>query len=124
MSKQKLNSFDSWYSYLLDGRINGSKNMFMSVTRMLKLPRNYGFVQRLPQKFALKVLKKGNTTGGGCWYYVEINGHELNLFSEAVLEEGDLLEIEKEGDRILKILARIEKAIQNSEPDKKIDFSA
>ena len=41
---------------------------------------------------------------------MEINGHELNLFSEAVLEEGDLLEIEKEGDRILKILARIEKA--------------
>ena len=65
LSKQKLNSFDSWYSYLLDGRINGSKNMFMSVTRMLKLPRNYGFVQRLPQKFALKVLKKRNPTGGG-----------------------------------------------------------
>ena len=91
---------------------------------MLRLPRNYGFVQRLPKKFPLRVLKKGNPVDGGCWYYVEINGHELNLFSEVILKEGELLEIEKENDRVLKILSCIEKGMQTSDPDKEIDCSA
>ena len=91
---------------------------------MIRLSRNYGFIQRLPNRFTLKVLSQGNLTDNGCWYYVNIDGHELNLLSEATLKEGDIVEVEKESNLILRILSQIHRNILLPDPNKNIDLSA
>ena len=74
---------------------------------MFRLPRNMAFINRLPTKFTLRVLKEQNNIPEGRWYFVEINKHRLNLFSESVLKEGSLLQVEKQNNLLLKIVRKI-----------------
>ena len=74
---------------------------------MFRLPRNLSFIEKLPVKFLLKVLKERNKTPEGRWYLVEINNQRLNLLSEKNLREGELLEMEKQETLCLKIVRSV-----------------
>ena len=60
------------------------------------VPRNYAFFKRLPETFRITVLEEGNSIESGTWYYVEINGHNLNLLSQTKLIVGDSFLVRKE----------------------------
>ncbi len=75
---------------------------------MFRLPRNLPFIEKLPKRFTLQVLKERNKTPEGRWYLVKINNQKLNLLSESKLKEGELLEIEKQETFFLKIIRSID----------------
>lgn len=72
--------------------------------RVLRLPRNYQFIQRLPKTFTLLVLKEGNKRGDAVWYLVDINGHRLNILSKEKLGAQKRYLIQKRNNLLLAIV--------------------
>ena len=52
---------------------------------IFRLPRNYQFLNRLPEEFDLTVSHRVNEIEDGIWFYVRIGEHELNLLSKIEL---------------------------------------
>jgi hypothetical protein len=75
----------------------------------LELPRNYGFISRLPDEFELKVIKKGNVTSEGTWYNGLIGNHDINLLSKVNLVEGHYYKIHKKDNLTLELGEKISK---------------
>ncbi len=76
---------------------------------MFRLPRNFPFFNKLPQRFYIKILQKRNTISEGTWYFVEINQNRLNLLSRTKLKLGSIFYVEKKNDFELKILKEVSK---------------
>jgi len=70
---------------------------------LLRLPRNYGFISRLPDFFEILVKKKQNTTGDGSWYLCVVKGHELNILSRVELQEEQTYTIHKKDHMTLEL---------------------
>ncbi|MDH4200351.1 MAG: hypothetical protein OEV66_08240 [Spirochaetia bacterium] len=81
----------------------------------IQLPRNYNFIARLPEYFEIEILRKGQATSDGIWYYVRIQNHELNLLSRVDLREGMKYQIRKKGPMALELTDKKPEAL--SDPD-------
>jgi hypothetical protein len=70
---------------------------------ILRLPRNYNFITRLPEYFEAKIIKKQNTTDEGSWYLCIVKTHELNILSQIELKEGQTYTIHKRDHMTLEL---------------------
>lgn len=71
---------------------------------MIELPRNFQFIQRLPEHFEMTVLSEGNITGQTQWYEVIIASHHLNILSRINLVAGKTYTIKKKSPLKLEVL--------------------
>ncbi len=75
--------------------------------RVIRLPRNYRFIQRLPRTFPLQVIQEKNRRPDGTWYEVDILGHRLNILSREPLKPFHQYLIQKRSSLLLAIVMEI-----------------
>ena len=76
----------------------------MLISDSVLFPRNLAFFQRLPARFEILVLARGEKTANGTFYELQVAGQKLTLLSKVDLKNGSRYELEKTGDLTFKIV--------------------
>lgn len=90
----------------------------------IQLPRNFNFISRLPARFNMLVIAKGNVTAKGIWYKVNIGKQELNILSKRELKIGKQYVVEKKSKLELVIKEDVKSAKQDEGKNSKINSLA
>ena len=75
----------------------------MIISDSVLFPRNLAFFQRLPARFEILVLARGEKTANGTFYELQVAGQKLTLLSKVDLKNGSRYELEKTGDLTFRI---------------------
>lgn len=82
----------------------------------LFFPKNFQFLQRLPQRFELLVIARGATNQNGSAFEVKVLGQSLVIRSKVALKEGARYELEKTSAIEFRIVAEKKSEIDDSSP--------